>query len=127
MRGPEAMRLYHAPPSYYSMIARLALAETGIAYRSTILDIHLRQQQFDPHYVRLNPNMTVPTLVAGDATYTDSRDILELACPAKADSDTQRWLDRLYAFPVEDLTMGGWLVRNCMRAGGQRRRPCWMT
>src|SRR5262245_46513724 len=56
-------RLYHAPSSYYSMIARLALAEGGIAYEPVFVEIHVRMTQQQPDYVRLNPNMTVPTLV----------------------------------------------------------------
>jgi glutathione S-transferase len=62
-------RLYHAPSSYYSMIARLALAEGGIAHEPVFVDIHFRMSQQQPDYVRLNPNMTVPTLgVAGPSS-----------------------------------------------------------
>ena len=35
-------RLYQTPSSYYSMIARLALAEGGIAYERIFVDIHFR-------------------------------------------------------------------------------------
>jgi Glutathione S-transferase, N-terminal domain len=61
-------RLYHAASSYYSMIARLALAEGGIAYEPVFVEIHFRMAQQQPDYVRLNPNMTVPTLVLADAS-----------------------------------------------------------
>jgi glutathione S-transferase len=108
-------RLYHAPSSYYSMIARLALAEGGIAYEPVFLDIHLRKSQQQPDYVRLNPNMTVPTLVLADRMLDQSRDIAEYALgrsEATLDQETRDWLDRHYALPIEQLTFGRLLVRN---------------
>src|ERR1700748_2147568 len=72
-------RLYHTPSSYYSMIARLALAEGRIAYEPVFVDIHFRATQQKPDYVRLNPNMTVPTLVLADRILHQSRDIAEYA------------------------------------------------
>ena len=62
----ETPRLYHTPSSYYSMIARLALAEGGIAHERIFVDIHFRLGQQQPDYVRINPGMTVPTLVQAD-------------------------------------------------------------
>jgi glutathione S-transferase len=56
------LELFHAAPSYYSMVARLALAEAGVAYVSRLMDIHLAKQQLSPAYRKLNPHMTVPTL-----------------------------------------------------------------
>jgi ganglioside-induced differentiation-associated protein 1 len=66
-------RLYHALSSYYSMIARLALVEGGIAYEPVVVDIHVKMVQQRPDYVRLNPNMTVPTLVLADRILDQSR------------------------------------------------------
>lgn len=68
-------RLYYTPSSYYSMIARLALAEGGVAHERVFVDIHVRMSQQQPDYVRLNPNMTVPTLVLADRVLDQSRDI----------------------------------------------------
>lgn len=107
--------LYHAPSSYYSMIARLALAESGIAYKSVLVDIHARMNQQKPDYARLNPNMTVPTLVLADRVLDQSRDIAEYALGAgqtAPDRQTQAWLDLHYAYPIEELTFGGILARN---------------
>lgn len=59
--GGAKPRLYHAPSSYYSTIARLALAEGGISYERVFVDIHFRLGQVQPDYARLNPNMTVRT------------------------------------------------------------------
>jgi len=108
-------RLYHALSSYYSMIARLALIEGGIAYESVVIDIHLKMVQQQPDYVRLNPNMTVPTLVLPDRILDQSRDIAEHALgvsEATIDGDTKAWLDLHYGYPIEELTFGGLLARN---------------
>jgi glutathione S-transferase len=108
-------RLYHALSSYYSMIARLALVEGGIAYEAIVVDIHLKMAQQQPDYVRLNPNMTVPTLVLPDRILDQSRDIAEYALgvsEATLDGDTKAWLDLHYGYPIEELTFGGLLARN---------------
>jgi glutathione S-transferase len=108
-------RLYHALSSYYSMIARLALIEGGVAYKSVVVDIHLKMMQQRPDYVRLNPNMTVPTLVLPDRVLGQSRDIAEYALgagEATLDPETSAWLDLHYAYPIEELTFGGLLARS---------------
>src|SRR5215831_8527833 len=108
-------RLYHALSSYYSMIARLALIEGGIAYESSVIDIHLKMVQQQPDYVRLNPNMTVPTLVLPGRNLDQSRDIAVHALgvsEATLDGDTKAWLDLHYGYEVEQLTFGGLLARN---------------
>ena len=73
------LELFHAAPSYYSMVARLALAEAQIPYSSRLLDIHLAKQQFSAVYRHLNPHMTVPILRGPDLLLTDSSDILRYA------------------------------------------------
>ena len=104
-------RLYHTASSYYSAVARLALVEGGVAFTSVPVDIHRRKAQLEPGYVRLNPGMTVPTLVLGDRVLTESRDIACHAFGARGDdAATRRSLDDHYAFPVEELTFG-WLLR----------------
>ncbi|MFL5416510.1 MAG: glutathione S-transferase family protein, partial [Myxococcales bacterium] len=40
---------------------RVALAEKGLEYKEHLID--LRGGQFDPAYMKLNPNAVVPTLV----------------------------------------------------------------
>lgn len=104
--------LYQTPSSYYSMIARLALAEGGVAYERVFVDIHYRLSQQQPDYVRLNPGMTVPTLVLADRVLVESRDIAEYALGAAADAETRAWIDLHYSYPIEELTFGGILARN---------------
>ncbi|HEY1943110.1 MAG TPA: glutathione S-transferase family protein [Roseiarcus sp.] len=125
-------RLYHTPSSYYSMIARLALAEGGVAYEPVFVDIHFRMSQQRPDYVRLNPDMTVPTLVLADRILDQSREIAEYALgvdDATLGSEARAWLDLHYAYPIEELTFGGILARNPMARimvpkllGGAHRR-----
>lgn len=108
-------RLYHTPSSYYSMIARLALAEGGVAYKPVFVDIHFRMSQQRPDYVRLNPNMTVPTLVLADRILDQSRDIAAYAlgtAEAALAPEARAWLDLHYSYPIEELTFGGILARN---------------
>ena len=105
-------RLYQTPSSYYSMIARLALAEGGIAYERIFIDIHFRMSQQQPDYVRINPGMTVPTLVLADRVLIESRDIAEFALGAPPDAETKSWVDLHYSYPIEELTFGGILARN---------------
>ena len=105
-------RLYQTPSSYYSMIARLALAEGGIAHERVFVDIHFRLSQQQPDYVRINPGMTVPTLVLADRILDQSRDIAEYALGLAPDPETKTWLDLHYGYPIEELTFGGLLARN---------------
>jgi glutathione S-transferase len=53
--------LYHGRTSVCSIKARLALAEKGVDFDSKLLT--LRGDQFEPAYMKLNPNAVVPTLV----------------------------------------------------------------
>jgi glutathione S-transferase len=98
------------------MIARLALAEGGIAHERVFVDIHFRLSQQQPDYVRLNPGMTVPTLVLADRILDQSRDIAEYALGSTPGStlggETKAWLDLHYGYPIEELTFGGLLARS---------------
>ena len=98
-------RLYHASssPAIASMVARLALVESGEPFVSVPLDIHRKKEHQAPDYVRKNPNMTVPTLELDGTFLTDSRDILFHALAPKghaADDSTRAWVDRHYSFPI---------------------------
>ena len=55
------LTLYHGRTSVCSIKARLALAEKGVDFDSRLMT--LRGDQFDPGYMRLNPNAVVPTVV----------------------------------------------------------------
>lgn len=108
------LELFHAAPSYYSMLARLALAEAELAYTGRLLDIHLAKQQLQEPYRRLNPHMTVPTLRGPGLLLTDSGEILRYAADQAgstwADADPERQpviqavVDGHAAIAIETLT-----------------------
>ena len=58
------MRLYHNPVSSCSQKVRMVLSEKGLEFDSTIIDLQ-KGEQFDPDYMKLNPNAVVPTLDDG--------------------------------------------------------------
>ena len=128
-RDPEliVLELFHAAPSYYSMVARLALTEAGLPFTSRLLDIHLAKQQLSDAYRQLNPQMTVPTLRGPGLLLTDSSTILSYA----AQQVGEGWLDGNpglagaiqqavaghYAIAIETLTFSKLLVtKPLMRA-----------
>lgn len=55
------LTLYHTKMSVCSVKARLALAEKGVAWDERLMTG--RGDQYDPEYMKLNPNAVVPTLV----------------------------------------------------------------
>jgi tetrachloro-p-hydroquinone reductive dehalogenase len=117
-------RLHHNGSSYYSTIARLALIERGVPFESVPVDIHRKAQQLEPDYARLNPNLTVPTLTIDGRVLSQSRDILLFAfdtTEAALDDATRGWLDRHYAFPIDELTFGWLLSWNPLARGAVGR------
>ena len=105
MSADDLPTLYHTDSSHFSMIARLALVESGTAYTSHPVDIHRKRENQEPWFVRLNPDMTVPVLVQGDRVLADSRLILDALFPGQ-ETDL---LDRIYRFPVDQFTFA-WLM-----------------
>jgi glutathione S-transferase len=65
------LELYHSVNSVCAQKVRVALAEKNLEYREHLMT--LRGDQFDPHYMKLNPNAVVPTLVH------DGRPVIESA------------------------------------------------
>ena len=118
------LELFHAAPSYYSMVARLALAEAGVSTVSRLMDIHLAKQQLSDAYRLLNPHMTVPTLRGPQLLLTDSADILQFAASRAgdrwADADPQRReaiaaaVAGHYAISIETLTFSKLLATRPM-------------
>src|SRR4051812_47385144 len=74
MREAAMLELYHNINSVCAQKARIALAEKGLAYKEHILT--LQGDQFDPAYLKLNPNALVPTLVHDGKPVTESGVIL---------------------------------------------------
>lgn len=99
------------------MIARLALTEAGIDHEQVYVDILFRGSQQSPAYARLNPHMTVPTLVLPGRVLDQSRDILNVALSGQGrefNAEIIPWIDLHYAYPIEELTFGGFLARHAL-------------
>ncbi|TXI97104.1 MAG: glutathione S-transferase family protein [Neisseriales bacterium] len=113
--------LYSNYSSYYSMIARLCLAEKQVTYDLHDVDIHIKMEQFAPEYVAMQPNMTVPVLDCDGNIIADSRLILHFVnqhfggvdlFPAADAEAIEKSLELHYAFSIEDLTMGNALRKS---------------
>jgi len=68
------LELYHNINSVCAQKVRVALAEKGLEYKEHLVD--LRGGQFDPAYMKLNPNAVVPTLVHDGRPVIESSVIL---------------------------------------------------
>jgi len=109
--------LFAFPPSHCSQKVRLALAEKGVAYSIRFVDIEMRLQNYEPAYLRLNPNGVVPTLVHGDRVVTDSARIIRYidesfdGPPLSPEGEHERkrmeeWIDLQDRLRVRELTFG---------------------
>ena len=66
--------------SLYSQICRLCLVEHNLKFESIFVDVYVNLLNYERSYVKVNPNMTVPTLWYGDDHLHDSQEILEFIC-----------------------------------------------
>lgn len=126
--------LHHAPPSFYSQIARLVLAEKGVLYQGRIAMAGPPLfETYQPWYMRLNPAGTVPTLVIGDEVLDDSRVILHEVdarfegkplTPSSPDAirEMERWIGEAYGLSERILTYGSARFRNMGARVNARRR-----
>lgn len=65
------LKLYHAIISVCAQKVRVALADKGLAYDEQVMS--LRGDQFEPEYLKLNPNALVPTLASRHADHRIDR------------------------------------------------------
>jgi glutathione S-transferase len=68
------LTLYHGRTSVCAIKARIMLAEKNLEWEGRLLT--LRGDQFEPGYLKLNPNAVVPTLVHDDKVIIESAVIL---------------------------------------------------
>lgn len=101
------LHLYHHGSSVCAAKVRLVLAEKGLAWEGTYLDI-LKGDQFDPEYVKLNPKAVVPTLVHDGKVVIESTLICEYLddafpdTPLKPADPYARWQMRMWTKAVDD-------------------------
>ncbi len=108
------VRLYHFPTSLCSQKVRLALAEKGVAWQGTIVNIGPAHEQLRPWYAQLNPRMVVPTLAIEGSVFTDSRQIIEVIdrrfpgpelIPDDLQDEVGRWIDLQDRLPMRELEL----------------------
>ena len=68
------IELYHSINSVCAQKVRIALAEKGLSYKEHLM--RLGGDQFDPAYMRLNPNAVLPTLIHDGQVVIESSVIL---------------------------------------------------
>jgi len=109
--------LHHVPPSFYSQITRLALAEKSIEFEGCyVIPGPSAYESYEPDYMRLNPGGTVPTLVHEGKVFAESLDILryletrfpgtELWNGREDSGDIDRWIEQLYTISFRELAYG---------------------
>ena len=98
------LHLYHSPISVCSMKVRVGLAETGVEWEDTILDLNAQEQKSED-FLALNPEGVVPVIVNNGMALRESSALLA-------------YINRLSAKPSlmpEDTAAYGqtqmWLVR----------------
>jgi glutathione S-transferase len=99
--------LYHHGSSVCAAKVRFALAEKGVDWKGTYIDI-LKGDQFDADYLNLNPKAVVPTLVHDGQVLVESTVICEYidevfpAPPLKPDSAAGRAAMRVWTKAVDE-------------------------
>lgn len=68
--------LYHGDTAVCAAKVRVVLAEKGLDYESRLINLH-KGEQFDPDYLKLNPNAVVPTLLHDGGIFIESTVINE--------------------------------------------------
>ncbi|MCB9641671.1 MAG: glutathione S-transferase family protein [Myxococcales bacterium] len=107
-------KLYHFHLSYAAQIARLGLAEKGVAYDGFSIDL-LGGENYEPWYMEINPKGVVPTFVSDQDTVVGSLNIVRFADahfpgPQLTPTDQAKrdvmeaWIARHQAVPERELT-----------------------
>jgi glutathione S-transferase len=103
--------LYHAGPSVCAIKVRLVMNEKRLPWDGKILDLR-RGDQFQPEYLKLNPNAVVPTLVHDGRTIIESTIIIEyldeaFPSPTLMSADPyQRAVARYWMKKIDDYLHG---------------------
>ncbi len=122
----QEVTLYHMPNSFYSQIARVALAEKGVGWRSKwIAAGPPTYESYKPWYMHLNPEGTVPTMVHDGQVVPDSFDIARyvdanfegpplIPSDEGEQAEMEHWIEKLGSISVRELSYGD---ENYARAG----------
>lgn len=89
--------LYDSVNSYYAGVARMALCENDVSFRSRYVNMP-KMEQLEPWYLRIDPKGQIPSLTTGgDAVLTESRDIVRWAYGSDETKEEAKVLDQLYS------------------------------
>lgn len=99
------LKLYDGTTSVCAIKARLVLFEKSVPFESQTLDLRAGDQ-FDPAYLKLNPNAVVPTLVDDGNIVTESSVIMHYLEDRFGDS-----VSMLPADPYDRARMRLWMKR----------------
>jgi glutathione S-transferase len=107
------MEYYYFPPSYWSRIVSLVLAEKGQQTNRHLVDIR-RNASFDPDYLRINPRGVVPTLVHAGKPLWDGPSIVsyldELGGSPLREGESPELIERLEALPIMLFSYSVWVL-----------------
>ena len=101
------LTLYHHGSSVCAAKVRLVLHEKGLDWKGEYVDI-LRGEQFNPDYLKLNPNAVVPTLIHDGQIVIESTVICEFlddiapAVPLKPNDPYERAQMRIWTKRVDE-------------------------
>jgi len=72
------MKIYEFGESCWANVPKIAIVEADIPEKDVewVSIVLAEGKNFDPEYLKINPNGTVPTLVVGGQTYTDSTTVV---------------------------------------------------
>lgn len=98
------LTLYHSTTSVCAIKVRLTLAEKGLDFESEPMDLR-SGDQFDPAYLKINPNAVVPTLIH------DGRIVIESSVIQHYVEDAWPEPSLLPADPYERARMRLWMKR----------------
>jgi glutathione S-transferase/GST-like protein len=142
--------LYHWEPNANSGKPIIALIEKGVEFESCYTDL-LAFDQHKPEYLAINPNGTIPALVHGNVTLSESTEMGEYidsafdGPPLRPEAPADRWRMRWWGRFLDNyfgpsLSMIGWSVfvgpavrdrdpeelrRNIERIPLKERRDAW--
>ena len=121
------LKLYDGTTSVCAIKVRLSLFEKGVPFESHNIDLRAGDQ-FDPDYLKLNPNAVVPTLVDGDDVVIESSVILQYLEDTRPDPSLfpASAADRARSGPASDRAggraRGRARARECAPGRSRRRR-----
>jgi len=107
------IELHYFPNSHWSRAITLVLAEKGLSFERTLVDIR-KNASFEPNYIGLNPRGVVPTLVHDGRVVTNGPTIAAyldtVGGPPLCRPETASWARRMEEFPLMLFSYSVWVL-----------------